>query len=117
MEKYINDFLFHCKFEKNLSSKTLTAYEIDLRQFKIFCKKDTNLSQIQDVDKHILKQYLEMISPKFKPKTLKRKLASLKAFFNHMQFEDEIDINPFNKVRIKIKEGKRIPRTIDPKIK
>lgn len=116
MEKYINDFLFHCKFEKNLSTKTLAAYEIDLRQFKIFCKTDTNLDQIQNVDKHILKQYLEMISPKFKPKTLKRKLASLKAFFNHMQFEDEIDINPFTKVRIKIKEGKRIPRTIDPKI-
>ena len=116
MEKYINDFLFHCKFEKNLSKKTLAAYKIDLRQFKSFCETKTDLDQLQNVDKHILKRYLETISSKFKPKTLKRKLASLKAFFNHMQFEDEIVINPFNKVRIKIKEGKRIPRTIEPKI-
>lgn len=72
--------------------------------------------QIKDMDKNVLKQYLENISPKFKPKTLKRKLASLKIFFNHLQFEDEIDINPFHKVRIKIKEGKRVPRIIDPRI-
>ena len=116
MEKQIKDFLFHCKYEKNLSTKTLTAYEIDLRQFESHCTKDEAPLHIRNVDKYVLKQYLETISPKFKPKTLKRKLASLKAFFNHLQFEDEIDINPFNKVRIKIKEGKRVPRTIDPRI-
>ncbi len=92
------------------------AYEIDLEQFKTFCTKSNASQTIRNVDKYVLKQYLETISPKFKPKTLKRKLASLKAFFNHMQFEDEIDINPFNKVKIKIKEGKRVPRTIEPRI-
>ena len=116
MEEHIKNFLFHCKFEKNLSAKTLMAYEIDLKQFKTFCTKNDASPTIQNVDKYALKQYLEIISPKFKPKTLKRKLASLKAFFNYMQFEDEIDINPFNKVKIKIKEGKRVPRTIEPRI-
>ena len=93
MEKHIKNFLFHCKFEKNLSTKTLMAYEIDLEQFKTFCTENNASQTIQNVDKYVLKQYLETISPKFKPKTLKRKLASLKAFFNYMQFEDEIDIN------------------------
>ena len=116
MENHIKDFLFHCKFEKNLSTKTLAAYEIDLRQFNSFFAKGKRDPLVRDVDKYVLKQYLETISPKFKPKTLKRKLASLKAFFNYMQFEDEIAINPFNKVKIKIKEGKRVPRTIDPRI-
>ena len=116
MEEQIRDFLFHCKYEKNLSPKTLAAYEIDLRQFRIFCLTSGEIDQIRQVNKETLKQYLENISSQFKPKTLKRKLASLKAFFNHLQFEDQIDINPFNKVRIKIKEGKRIPRIIDPKI-
>ena len=116
MEQDIQGFLFHCKFEKNLSSKTLAAYEIDLRQFKIFCSKNIKIDDIETVDKEVLKRYLETISPQFKPKTLKRKIASLKAFFNHLQFEDKILINPFNKVRIKIKEGKRVPRVIEPKI-
>jgi site-specific recombinase XerC len=29
----VESFLFHCRFEKNLSPKTLNAYELDLRQF------------------------------------------------------------------------------------
>lgn len=116
MEKNINNFLFHCKYEKNLSSKTIIAYKIDLKQFTDFCQSKERVESLLGIDKNTLKQYLEEISPKFKPKTIKRKLASLKAFFNHMQFEDEIDINPFNKVRIKIKEGKKVPRTIDPSI-
>ena len=116
MEQDIRDFLFHCKFENNLSSKTLAAYEIDLRQFKTFCSQNLSIKYIETVNKEALKQYLENISPRFKPKTLKRKMASLKAFFNHLQFDDKIAINPFNKVRIRIKEGKRVPRVIDPKI-
>lgn len=116
LKEYIKDFLFHCKYEKNLSSKTLAAYEIDLRQFFVFCNNTICITDIQNVNKYILKRYLKTISSKFKPKTLKRKLASLRAFFNHLQFEDVIEINPFSKVKIRIKEGNRVPRTIDPKI-
>ncbi|MCP4115742.1 MAG: tyrosine-type recombinase/integrase [Desulfobacteraceae bacterium] len=116
LEKNINSFLFHCKYEKNLSAKTILAYETDLKQFTSFCKNIEQINCLEKIDKNTLKQYLEEISPKFKPKTIKRKLASLKAFFNHMQFEDEIDINPFNKVRIKIKEAEKVPRIIDPSI-
>jgi integrase/recombinase XerD len=29
-------FLFHCQFEKNLSPRTLKAYQIDLQQFTDF---------------------------------------------------------------------------------
>lgn len=51
-----------------------------------------------------------------KPKTVKRKIATLKAFFSHLEFEDIITINPFHKIRINIREGKQLPRTIDRKI-
>ena len=116
MKKNINDFLFHCEYEKNLSRKTIISYGIDLKQFIQFCKNSHQIDSLQKINKNTIKCYLEEISPKFKPKTIKRKLASLKTFFNHMQFEDEIDINPFHKIRIKIKEGKRIPKTIEPAI-
>ena len=116
MKRYTDDFLFHCKFEKNLSNKTIKAYGIDLNQFKYFCNNSEYVTGIHEIDKNVLKHYLESIMPKFKAKTVKRKMATLKAFFNFLQFEDEIPINPFNKLRIRIKEGKRVPRTIDPLI-
>jgi integrase/recombinase XerD len=33
MNEVMKSFLFHCQFEKNLSSKTLKAYGTDLNQF------------------------------------------------------------------------------------
>ena len=36
LEEVINDFKFHCKFERNLSNKTMEAYSVDLNQFEQF---------------------------------------------------------------------------------
>ena len=33
LQEAVTQFLFHCRYEKNLSPKTLKAYSIDLRQF------------------------------------------------------------------------------------
>ncbi len=96
----INDFFNHCRYEKNLSSKTLKAYEIDLRQFSLFLK---DIETLQEISKHEIRNYLTSISS-LKPRTVKRKVATIKTFFNYMEFEDLIQINPLRKMRIKIKE-------------
>src|SRR6185369_8521178 len=103
---------FHCQYEKNLNQKTIKAYQIDLRQFNEFLKHGYPDSCIDLVDKHILREYIKNVSTGNKPKTIKRKLATIKAFFNQLEFEDTILVNPFRKIRIRIKEGKHLPRTI-----
>jgi integrase/recombinase XerD len=102
------DFILHCQHEKKLSPKTQKCYKIDLNQFLQFIEKDGVIPQIDKIDKYILKTYLHSLSD-FKPKTIKRKIATLKAFFNFMEFEDRILVNPFRKVRFQIKEPKRLP--------
>ena len=39
----------------------------------------------------------------------------MKALFNFGEFEDKITVNPFRKMKIKIKEPKRLPRVMDIK--
>jgi len=96
----IAEFLLHCKFEKNLSPKTLKAYEIDLTQLHKFL----NLKNLViDISKEDLKSYLVSLSS-LKPKSIKRKVATMKALFNYLEYEDKIVANPFRKIRIKIKE-------------
>lgn len=101
-------FIDHCKFEKNLSSKTIEFYTIDLKQFENFLKTNELPSLVIEIDKFVLKDYLKHLSH-FKPKTVKRKLATLKALFNFLEFEDVITINPFRKLRVKIKEPRILP--------
>jgi integrase/recombinase XerD len=111
MEETIKKFLFHCEFEKRLSEKTLKAYAIDLEQFRTHMFNQ-GLSGISLVSKVELKKYLHSISA-FKPKTTKRKVASLKAFFNFLEYEELIEVNPLRKIRISIKEPLVLPQVMN----
>lgn len=112
IRNYINNFLFHCTYEKNLSDKSIKAYRIDLNQFENFIEQKYEGITIDLINKEILKEYIKIISQNNKPKTIKRKLATLKVFFNYLEFDEIILINPFRKIKIKLREGKRLPRTI-----
>jgi len=103
------EFLLHCQFEKNLSSKTLKAYETDLDQVRVFLGTKELVSEILKED---LRNYLVLISS-LKPKTIKRKIATMKALFNFLEFEDKILVNPFRKMRIKIKEPQTLCSVMD----
>ena len=105
------EFFNHCKYEKNLSTKTIKFYQIDLLQFIAFMDKQHFPSVVKEIDKAHLKAYLKELS-KWKPKTIKRKIATLKALFNYLEFEDHIIANPLRKLRIKIKEPALLPKAL-----
>ncbi|WP_428741872.1 tyrosine-type recombinase/integrase [Tenacibaculum sp.] len=107
-----DSFIFHCKFEKGLSSKTIKAYTSDIDQFDSFLTMERFSKELNKIDKVVLKFFLQFISTK-KPKTIKRKIATLKALFSFLEFEDEILVNPFRKMRIQIKESKKLPSVLD----
>ncbi len=105
----ISEFLLHCRFEKNLSKKTIEAYETDLDQLNIFLNAKELIGEISKED---LRNYLISLSS-LKPKSIKRKIATMKALFNYLEFEDKILINPFRKMRIKIKEPQTLRTVMD----
>jgi len=110
----IKNFNFHCEFEKNLSQKTMQAYRVDLRQFEQY--KDYANSNIAEFDKYKLKDYVQdLYSQNLKAKTIKRKLAVLKALFTYLEFDEIIVISPFRKMKIQIKEPKQLPKTMELK--
>jgi integrase/recombinase XerD len=102
------EFVSHCRFEKNLSQKTLTAYLTDLKQFQEFLSRQGWLQSIDDVSKSELRGFIESLSH-LKSKSIRRKVATIKALFNFLEYEDRITINPFRKMRINIRENKTLP--------
>ena len=101
-------FINHCKFEKKLSNKTIQFYQIDLKQFNHFLKEGKYDLRVRKIDKNVLRDYLRCISD-FQPRTIKRKVATLKALFNYLEFEDILPVNPFRKLQIKIKSPRTLP--------
>lgn len=112
--KAIDSFIGHCRFEKNLSPKTLKAYTTDLTQLAKFLSDRVYPIEISLITKVEIRAYLEFISP-LKPKSIKRKVASIKVLFNYLEFEDSITSNPLRKMRIRIKEPKILPKVMDIK--
>lgn len=111
LAKLIEDFLTHCEYERGLDHKTLKAYRIDLTQFTSSLENegDTN---IESVDREVVRKYLRETCSAFKPRTIRRKIACLKSFFGHLELEDTITVSPFRKMRITIKAPREIPKTI-----
>lgn len=114
IENSINDFILHCRYEKNLSPQTIMAYSSDLNQFRLYLDRQNANTDIDIITKDIIKNYLQTIYH-FKPKTVKRKIASLKAMFNYLEYENDDFFNPFRKIKIRIKEPQTLPKvmTID----
>jgi integrase/recombinase XerD len=107
----IASFLFHCQYEKNLSPKTLAAYETDLRQFTT-AVLPVAVDDVSLLGKSELRGYIQQLFEPYSEKTVKRKVATLKAFFGYLERDGTIDFTPFRKMEVKIKETRRVPRTI-----
>lgn len=98
-------YLKYCSEQKKLSAHTLKAYRIDLTQYIAF-KEGISIS------KDDLKDYIKHLHQTYQPKTIKRKIATLKAFIHYLYYNDIIEFNPFDKINTSFKEPLRLPRTI-----
>jgi integrase/recombinase XerD len=106
----LSDYLVHCQFERNLSSLTLKAYNLDLRQFISFAGSTTALDQ---VTKELIRSYMKrMFEQKLRETSIRRKLASLKAFFRYLEAEDKIPVSPFRKLNVRLRIPKTVPRSM-----
>ncbi len=109
----INAYLVYCEKQKALSKNSIRAYKIDMAQFIEFLKTGfPSLDTIRDVSKVVLQKYMQYLLENYAVKSCKRKLACIKAFFNHLEFEDIIDINPMRKVKTAFKEPLVLPKTL-----
>lgn len=108
LRTHIDHYLQDCRLQKRLDDKTLKAYRIDLRQFETYLPP----IGIQDITPAALEAFIAQLHQNYKPKTAKRKIASLKAFFHYLEYKELIDRNPFNKIHVKFREPVILPKTI-----
>ncbi len=106
LEKQLESYYEDCEFRKRLNEKTIKAYTIDLNQYLEFITTT-------EIKQKIINEYIHYLNKKYlKYKTIKRKIASVKAFYSYLEYEEIIDYSPFNKIKTKIKEPKLLPKTI-----
>jgi len=108
LESVIPEYLSYCKNQKRLDQKTIKAYRIDLSQFIQYCSNDFS----SYINIAAVEQFISYLHQTYKPKTVRRKIATVKVYFHYLEYKNYIDINPFNKLQIKFREPSILPKTI-----
>jgi integrase/recombinase XerC len=91
MNRYLEKFLTYLDIEKNYSPHTLLNYKLDLVEFIEFIE-DKPLEKVEYND---FRRFLAQLRTKqFKPRTLARKLSSIRSLFKFLQREGYIKENP-----------------------
>ncbi|MFH0739012.1 MAG: tyrosine recombinase XerC [Candidatus Omnitrophota bacterium] len=91
MERQIEKFVRYLEIEKNYSVHTVLNYRLDLENFKKFLGERA----IESVDYLTLRKYLALLKEKnFKPRTVGRRLATLRSFFKFLTREGYLKANP-----------------------
>ena len=105
LQEKVKPYLEYCTYRKELDAKTVKAYRIDLTQFFSYV-------QSTEPEKETIEQYITELHKKYKQKTIKRKIASIKAFYSYLEEEELVEQNPFRKIKVKFKETIILPRII-----
>lgn len=91
MKQYLSQFFTYLEIEKNYSSHTILNYRLDLEEFVKFLDKKS-FESVEYVD---LRRFLaELKARNLKPRSLARKLSTLRSFFKFLQREKLIKSNP-----------------------
>lgn len=107
LHNYINNYMEYCRYRRRLDSKTLKSYQTDLTQYELFCSTTFDYSSRDTLD-----GFITQLHRQYKPKTIKRKIASLKSFFHYLQYKELLPADPFAGLDIRFREPRLLPKTI-----
>lgn len=109
----IQEFLKYLEFEKRYSFHTLKSYETDLRQFSEFCLKQPGDFRPAEITHKLIRTWLvDMVDHGLSPRSINRKISSLKSFFGFMLASGNIESNPMLKI-LSPKTDKKLPSFVE----
>lgn len=111
----IASFLDYLKFEKRYSQHTIISYQNDLEQFFTYLTNEYDSPSVSDIIPSFVRSWLAgMREDKISPKTLNRKISTLKSFFRFLMKLGELQQSPMTTI-IAPKVGKRLPTFVAEK--
>jgi integrase/recombinase XerC len=94
----IESFLQYLRYEKNYSFHTVACYENDLLQFKELVSGDESFDPCS-VDALIIRRWMvDLMRQNYSPRSVNRKLSSLKSFFKYLHKYAYIDSSPAKRI-------------------
>ena len=111
----VSYFLQHIKYEKRLSHHTVTAYEGDLKQFSSFLLFQYEFKEPEKADFQMIRSWIvALVDEKIENRSINRKIATLRTFYNFLLRHKAITTDPMLKIKA-LKTDKTLPKYVEEK--
>jgi len=111
-DQIITLFKDYLEFERRYSMYTIISYVDDIYTLVHFLD-DEKFGELLTVSSRIARFYTATLHENYKPKSIARKISSLRSFYNFLNREELVKENPFADVELPKKE-KKLPQFIYP---
>lgn len=112
---FIPDFLNYIEFERRYSVHTLNSYTKDLEQFSDFIRETYQVEKAKEIDFVFIRSWIAFLMEEGNsPRTVNRKISTLKSYFRYLLKVGKIDDNPVLKITGP-KVRKKLPVFIEEK--
>ena len=108
----LRSFIHYLQFEKRFSPHTIAAYESDLSQFFSYLERIYELKDSKEVThQHLRSWIVSLVTEGNEPRSVNRKMSSLRAYFKFRQRDGSVTVNPTTRLRA-LKIPGRLPNHI-----
>lgn len=106
-------FIQHLQYEKRYSPHTLKAYQNDLFSFQKYLEINYEFSDLEIVRPEMVRSWIVfLMDQKYKPRSINRKISTLKAFYKYLLRENLVHSNPLENVHT-LKQGQHLPTYVE----
>lgn len=107
---FFHDFI---KFEKRFSLHTIKAYTDDLEHFSQFLQAQFAVEQLDKIQPSMIRTWMAAFAvQKITPRTINRKISTLKSFFKYCLVREWIAASPAKTIQV-LKTKKRLPTYVE----
>ncbi len=113
MTNVAEKFIEYIQYEKRYSPHTITSYKNDLAQFFAYLSAVYQLSDIKEVNHLIVRSWMvSLVEKKIDPRSINRKVTTLKSFYRFLLREGILFENPMLKIQAP-KIAKKLPLFVE----
>jgi integrase/recombinase XerC len=106
----IDSYRDYLSIQKNYSLNTVKAYLDDVATLTAFLQTE-ELGDLSDMTERMARFYIASLHDRYDPKSIRRKISSVRSMFEWLRKNGEISSNPFIGASLP-KEEKKIPRFV-----
>ena len=105
-------FIDFIRYEKRYSPNTIIAYDKDLTQFFYFIQQMYQVDSIEQVNHQMIRSWIiSLADKKVTPRSINRKISTLKTYYKYLLKERIVHVNPLLKI-ISQKTNKNLPEFV-----